>query len=101
MINDEKQNSFISIWRCGPKFFSCADPEKTIHFKFDRFETERNYDYLEIGHEKKIGLLLDGKQQTHIWVNAESIPDFNVYFYREASTNHDLSFTIMYRFIPR
>lgn len=64
--------------------FSCADSDKKVHFKFDRFETERNYDYLYIGYGKQVQLVLDGYQQTDIWVNAETIPDFNVYFYRKA-----------------
>ena len=54
---------------------------------FDRFNTERNYDYLDIGHDKQIGLRLDVNQQTGLWVNAESIPDFNNYFYRKAFRN--------------
>ena len=30
----------------------------------------------------KAGLMLDGEQDTDIWVNAQSIPNFNIYFYR-------------------
>ena len=79
---------------------------ETVHFKFDRFDTENGYDYLVIGFPSEfdyahyynfesygidiekpadqIGLILDGSQQTGIWVNAQSIPLFNIYFYRHA-----------------
>ena len=60
-----------------------------MHFKFDRFATERDYDYFHIGYRRwqdgfEPGLILDGNQQTDIWVNADSIPDFNIYFERKA-----------------
>ena len=84
--------------------FSCQDPLKTIHFKFERFEIENNYDFLLLGYteefehfhdnyfdvnghyidkpDDKIGLLLDHTQQTDIWVSAQSIPNFNIVFGR-------------------
>ena len=34
------------------------------------------------------GLMLDDRQQTDIWVNAGSIPDFTIYFYRNALKFH-------------
>ena len=129
----------IRYKRCGPISFTCDDPDKKIHFKFDRFHTEINYDYFFIGYpetsktytlgrvfflfhkmlmieifaktrEKRvldyeygsttywsfedtfeiswstsnIGIELNGYQQTDIWVNAESIPDFDIYFLRRA-----------------
>ena len=80
---------------------------ETVHFKFERFETERGYDYLVIGNPyefddhyedffmeydypsdyrtkpyNRTGLILDGTQQTDIWVNAESINSFDIYFFR-------------------
>ena len=64
---------------CGPISFTCDDPEKTVHFKFDRFHTEYSYDFLFIDN-----LELTGYQQTDIWVNAESISDFDIYFHRRA-----------------
>ena len=78
----------LSISSLGPKHFSCDDPETTVHFKFDRFETEHYYDYLYIGYvSSQLWVLkLDRNQQTDIWVNADSIPDFNVYFDRKALT---------------
>ena len=83
-------NQVLSILSLGPKHFTCDDPTTTVHFKFDRFATERNYDYFHIGYLNQDGfepgLVLDGNQQTEIWVNADSIPDFNVYFERKALT---------------
>ena len=89
--------------RCS-EIFSCSDSFKTVHFKFDRFDVEARYDYLVIGYPnrfdnyydahfgsvnidfesptEKEGLMLDGQQPTDIWVNAQSIPNFNIYFYR-------------------
>ena len=40
----------IRYKRCGPISFTCDDPDKKIHFKFDRFHTEINYDYFFIGY---------------------------------------------------
>ena len=93
--------------RCAENF-SCQDPTESVHFKFDRFDTESGYDYLVIGSPKsnqlddyyymyyeyiyipadQNGLILDGSQQTGIWVNAQSIPLFNIYFYRHALRSH-------------
>ena len=78
-----------------------------MHFKFDRFETEKGYDLFVIGNpyqfdyyyedyfaefdyfsdyrnEKydRTGLILDGSQRTGIWVTAESIQNFHIYFNR-------------------
>ena len=79
---------------------------ETVHFKFERFETENRYDYFVIGNPyefdeyyeqffleddlsdyrdkpyDRTGLMLDGRQQTDIWVNAESIINFDIYFFR-------------------
>ena len=87
--------------------FDCSNPNESVHFKFDRFDTEYEFDYLVIGyptqfdnyydahfgsvdHDFEIptfrtGLMLHGHQQTDIWVNAESIPMFNIYFVRNAT----------------
>ena len=94
--------------RCAENF-SCHGTE-TVHFKFDRFGTEYNYDYLVIGFPSQfdnyyddhfepyytdvekpadqIGLMMHGSQQTGIWVNAQSIPSFNIYFYRNVLKLH-------------
>ena len=83
------------------------NPNETVHFKFDRFDTERGYDYFVIGNpydfdglfenyfdevendyrdetSDRVGLILDGNRQTGIWVTAESIKSFDIYFYRNA-----------------
>ena len=88
--------------------FGCANSNETVHFKFDRFETEYNYDYFVIGNPyqfdaiyedyfaedtdylsdyreqstDRTGLMLDGSQPTDIWVTAKSIQNFDIYFYR-------------------
>ena len=84
--------------------FQCNDSNETIHFKFDRFDLEDDYDFLLIGYSEqfehfhdnffepngyeierpnnKTGLMLDGSQPLHTWVNAQSIPDFNIVFGR-------------------
>ena len=93
--------------RCAENF-SCHGTE-TVHFKFDRFDTENGYDYFVIGFPSEfeyyynyfesvgieiekpadqIGLIMDGSQQTGIWVNAQSIPSFNIYFYRNVLKMH-------------
>ena len=43
-------------------------------------------DSLDFMDELGPNLILDGNQQTDIWVKADSIPDFNVYFERKALT---------------
>ena len=91
----------ISCWQS----FSCVNPNETVHFKFDRFDTENGYDYFVIGNpydfdnlfenyfnevendyrddtSDRAGLMLDGSRQTDIWVTAESIKSFDIYFYR-------------------
>ena len=91
--------------------FGCTNPNETVHFKFDRFETEGGYDYFVIGNpyqfdayyeanftedtdylddyrentNNRTGLMLDGNQQTGIWVTADSIQNFDIYFYRTVS----------------
>ena len=91
--------------RCS-EIFSCSDSFKTVHFKFDRFDTEYEYDYLTIGlpedtdynslnqlkseqRTKNVQdtLILDGNQETGIWVNAESIKNFHIQFFRPVLTN--------------
>ena len=90
--------------RCWQSF-SCMNPNETVHFKFDRFDTENSYDYFVIGNpydfdylfenhfdevendyrdetSNRVGLMLDGSRQTGIWVTAESIKNFDIYFYR-------------------
>ena len=78
---------------------------------FDRFETEGGYDYFIIGNpyqfddhyeayfaedtdylddyrentNNRTGLMLDGNQQTGIWVTADSIQNFDIYFFRKVS----------------
>ena len=86
------------------------NPNETVHFKFDRFDTENGYDYFVIGNpydfdywfenyfyevendyrddtRDRAGLMLDGSRQTDIWVTAESIKSFDIYFYRNAFSN--------------
>ena len=91
--------------RCS-ETFSCSDSSKTVHFKFDRFVTEQGYDYLTIGlpedtdynslnqliseqRTKNVqdSLILDGNQETGIWVNAESIQKFRIQLFRAVLTN--------------
>jgi len=38
------------------------------------------------GAYSRAGLMLDDQQQTDIWVNAGSIPNFTIYFYKDALT---------------
>ena len=97
------------------------NPNETVHFMFDRFETESGYDYFVIGNpyefdylyennfaedtdylsdyrEKpynRTGLILDGRQQTEIWVSAESIQNFDIYFYRRVSIFFNESESLM------
>ena len=86
--------------RCGPYSFTCSNQEESIHFKFENFETEKGYDYVFIGKtieqgedfdiqntvggEDQVSLRLDGQNQTDAWVHADSIPNFNIFFYRQA-----------------
>ena len=88
--------------------FGCTNPNETVHFMFERFETESGYDYFIIGNPyqfdyyygyyfaedtdylsdyreqstDRTGLMLDGIQRTGIWVTAESILNFDIYFFR-------------------
>ena len=91
--------------RCS-ETFSCSDSSKTVHFKFDRFVTEQGYDYLTIGlpedtdynilkqlkseqRTKNVQdtLILDGNQETGVWVNAGSIQNFRIQLFRAVLTN--------------
>ena len=100
MFRKDKRNAWF---RCV-ETFDCSAPNESVHFKFDRFHVEETYDYLVIGYPNQFdhyydynfgsvghgiekptsrtGLMLHGQQQTGIWVNAQSIPTFNIYFYR-------------------
>lgn len=128
--------------RCAESF-GCMNLNETVHFKFERFETESGYDYFIIGNpddfqdsgifddyfgeddyaeevtmpvigepeepgepevvpvadgdfkkshrvlshslsDDRSGLFLDGRQQTNIWVTAESIINFDIFFIRRA-----------------
>ena len=97
-------------WLRCVETFECSNQNETVHFKFDRFDVEHGFDYFVIGYPSQFddhydefydyyfgsieqefespnyrtGLMLHGQQQTDIWVNAESIPVFNIYFYRNA-----------------
>ena len=90
------------------KNFGCFNPNETVHFKFERFETESGFDFFVIGNPyefdeyyedffledydyqndyraqpyNRTGLMLDGSQETDIWVNAQSIINFDIYFFR-------------------
>ena len=88
--------------------FACSNVGEIVYFKFNRFETITNSDYFAIdlptanqgrsGTELKyfqtIGVLnlenrlvLEGLQRTDVWVSAESIQDFSIYFYRNVHLN--------------
>ena len=95
--------------------FGCTNPNETVHFMFDRFETESGYDYFIIGNPyqfddyygdyfaedtdylsdyrvlpyNRTGLMLDGRQRTGIWVTAESILNFDIYFFRKVFILHN------------
>ena len=98
-------NPFI---RCSHKF-NCHDSNKTIHFKFERFVTERNWDALIIGDPNAAesiqwiedsnvcqdvlnpdciieeALILHGElseDQKSVWVEAKGITDFHIFFFR-------------------
>ena len=86
------------------KTYSCDDSSERLHFKFNRFSLEQGYDFLAIGlpEDQSIDdgysslvslnlpnvLILDGDQETDIWVNAESIENFRVSFYRKGLKRH-------------
>ena len=86
------------------KTYSCEDSSERLHFKFNRFSLEQGYDFLAIGlpEDQSIDdgysslvslnlpnvLILDGDQETDIWVNAESIENFRVSFYRKGLKRH-------------
>ena len=83
------------------KTYSCEDSSKPLHFKFNRFSVEARYDYLAIGLPEEYNenesywgivnrdlenvLILDGEQETDIWVNAEAITNFRILFKRKES----------------
>ena len=83
---------------CSEKF-SCDGVNEIVHFKFNRFNIETEYDYIAIGlpteyegqssrqlrnlqNNVENSLVLEGSPQTNIWVSAESIQDFRIYFHR-------------------
>ena len=116
------------------------NPNETVHFKFERFETESDYDYFVIGNPyefdylyqkyfddydddysdttmnpiddyyndttitngvqqyNRSGLMLDGTQVTGIWVTAESIQNFDIYFYRRVCISFDFFSINFYEF---
>ena len=97
--------SIIIQKRCS-ETFNCSDPFQTVHFKFDRFNTQPGHDYLTIGLpedtdynslDQRISeqrtenvqdtLILEGNQEAGIWVNAESIKNFHIHFFRKTLTN--------------
>ena len=93
------------LTRCSYSF-KCLDHNKTIHFKFDRFETETGFDYFIIGDPdafnciKKMhymdfqeglnlecinrqALIIHGHQSyTDAWVEAKNTTDFHISFFR-------------------
>ena len=94
-------NPFI---RCSYTF-GCSNTNETVHFKFDRFVTENRYDFFVVGDPDTFdtddlatadymyyytydyvptgkALILDGSQPTGIWVTADSIQNFDLYFFR-------------------
>ena len=100
-MNDNCMNPFI--W-CSHRF-NCRDSNKTVHFKFDRFQTEINWDALIIGDPNAsqsiqwIGgqdylnanciseqaLIMHGSLpeiQRNTWVEARGITDFHIFFFR-------------------
>ena len=55
----------------------------------EQFDNYADHHFNSIDHElqdaySRAGLMLDDQQQTDIWVNAGSIPDFTIFFYRNA-----------------
>ena len=97
---------FYPYLRCAHSF-GCNNPNETVHFMFDRFETEYGYDYLIIGDPDAFenidvenidyiyeylddykltgrALILEGNQTTGVWVTATSLPNFDIYFHRMA-----------------
>ena len=101
--------------------FGCSNPNETVHFMFDRFKTEKNFDFFVIGNpyqfddhyedhfaentdylddyreetNNRTGLMLDGSQQTDIWVTAESIQNFDIYFYRTVFNSNYIMFPVI------
>ena len=90
--------------RCS-HYFNCRDSNKTVHFKFERFDTETDWDALIIGDpnaSKSIqwsedcyqdvlnancineeALIIHGHDvKTNIWVEAKGITDFHIFFFR-------------------
>ena len=101
--------------RCSERF-SCSNASEIVYFKFYSFQISSNYDYFAIGlpeeYEGKSSnflrttkptdnsflfennsafansLVLEGLQQTDVWVSTESIQDFRIYFYRIVQFNY-------------
>ena len=85
---------------------------------FDRFETERRYDFLIIGDPDAFenvdlentdylseflydytvtgnALILEGNQTTGVWVTATSLPNFDIYFHRMVFKNKSMVFRMV------
>ena len=96
--------------RCS-EIFSCSNANEIVYFKFNQFEIDdSSFAYFAIGLPKQYEaypsyhpfefslkdfgnfnfytLLLSGSQQTGVWVSAESIKDFRIYFYRNFQLNN-------------
>lgn len=94
-----------SLMRCSYSF-NCSGPDEIAHFKFDRFNTESNYDYLIIGDLKALdnnelneidfltqysnyteltseALIYDNSQPTGNWSTAEDKSNIDIYFFRK------------------
>ena len=91
--------------RCSQSF-TCSDKQKTVHFKFDRFEIEKGFDYFIIGDPNTFkciekmehlnyreglnlkcidrqALILTGNQShTETYIEAKSITEFHISFFR-------------------
>ena len=75
---------------CSCTGFFCTDAEyeagKIEHFKFERFETETEYDYLFIGSPHGGSLRISGDRETNIWVTEGDFDtNFTCYFIRKSS----------------
>ena len=62
-----------------------------MHFKFDRFETEPDFDYLLIENQYGSRLRLDGNQETNIWVDADFLSsNFELHFFRKVYEHNEV-----------
>ena len=106
---DKQKNDCMNPFiRCSHRF-DCQDSNKKIHFKFERFVTEQNWDALIIGDPNAAesiqwieddgecqdvlnadciieqALILHGElseDQKNTWVEAKGITDFQIFFFR-------------------